>query len=72
MGKSDALSRRSNHGTGSDDNSNIVLLIPGIFTICVLEGLQTSGKEQNLLRDIWKGTKERDQEDTITKMVNKL
>src|SRR6202034_1246488 len=39
MGKSDALSRRSDHGTGSDDNSNITLLTPGFFAVRALERL---------------------------------
>src|SRR4029077_6888302 len=39
MGKSDALSRRADHGTGSDDNSNMVLLSPSHLAVCTLEGL---------------------------------
>jgi hypothetical protein len=41
MGKSDALSQRADHGTGSDDNTNIVLLTPGLFAVRALEGLET-------------------------------
>ena len=52
MGKPDALSRRADHGTGSDDNSNITLLTLGLFVVCVLEGLEVIGEERNILRDI--------------------
>ena len=45
MGKSDALSRRADHGTGSDDNSNIVLLTPGLLAVWALEGLEAVGGE---------------------------
>ena len=72
MGKPDALSRRADHGTGANDNSDIVLLTPGLFAIRALEGLQTFGEERNLLRDIWRGTKEGDQEEAIAKVVKEL
>ena len=49
MGKPDALSRRADHGTGSNNNSNITLLTPGLFAIHALEGLEVTGEEQNIL-----------------------
>jgi len=58
MGKPDALSRRSNHGTGTDDNSDVVLLTPKLFVVHALEGQQFTGREQDILRDIWQGTKQ--------------
>jgi len=33
IGKMDALSCRSDHGTGSEDNDNMVLLTPNFFTV---------------------------------------
>src|SRR6266536_5706215 len=33
MGKADALSRRADHGDGSNDNERVVLLDPGLFAI---------------------------------------
>jgi len=33
MGKPDTLSCRSDHGTGADDNSDIVLLTPKLFVV---------------------------------------
>ena len=31
MGKSNVLSRRSDHGSGTGDNQNLTLLTPGLF-----------------------------------------
>jgi len=45
MGKTDALSRRSDHRTVSEDNDNIVLLTPNFFTVQALEGLKAAGEE---------------------------
>jgi len=58
MGKPDALSCRSDHGTGADDNSDIMLLTPKLFAVHALEGLQFTGPEQDILRDIQQGTKQ--------------
>ena len=58
MGKPDALSRRSDHGTGADDNSDVVLLTPKLFAVRTLEGLEFTGPEQDILRDIRRGTKQ--------------
>ena len=58
MGKPDALSCRSDHGTGADDNSDIVLLTPKLFAVRALEGLEFTGPEQDILRDIRQGTKQ--------------
>ena len=52
MGKPDALSQRADHGTGSDDNSNITLLTPGLFAVRALEGLEVVGEERDILRDV--------------------
>jgi len=58
MGKPDALSHRSDHGTGADDNSDVVLLSPKLFAVHALEGLQFTRPEQDILRDIQQGTKQ--------------
>jgi len=49
MGKPDALSCRSDHGTGADDNSDVVLFTPKLFAVRALEGLQFTGPEQDIL-----------------------
>ena len=71
MGKPDALSRWADHGTGSDDNSNITLLAPKLFVAQALEGLEVAGSELDILRDIRKGVKQPDEE-PITKVVQQL
>jgi hypothetical protein len=58
MGKPDALSRRADHRTRSDDNSNIVLLPPKLFVIQALEGLEFTGPELDILQDICQGVKQ--------------
>ena len=52
MGKSDALSRRSDHGSGMDDNWNLTLLTPNLFMIRALEGLQVVREEKDILKEI--------------------
>jgi len=58
MGKPDALSRRSDHGTGANNNSDAMLLTPQLFAVRALEGLQFARLEQDILRDIQQGTKQ--------------
>ena len=52
MGKADALSRRSDHGSGAGDNDTMILLWPELFAIRALEGVTAIGEEQDLLQDI--------------------
>ena len=40
MGKPDALSRRADHGSGSEDNDNVTVLKPDLFTISALSTCQ--------------------------------
>ena len=54
MGKSDTLSRHSNHGSGSRDNADITLLRPSLFAIPALKGVTAIGVEVGLLQDIWR------------------
>lgn len=55
MGKPDALSQCADHSDGSEDNQDIVLLWPELFTIQALEGLMAEGEEQDILQDICRG-----------------
>jgi len=71
MGKPDALFHRSNHGTGADNNSNVVLLTPKLFVVHALEGLQFTGPEQDILRDIRQGTKQ-PKEEPIARAAQEL
>ena len=52
MGKSNALSRRSDHGSVTDNNQNLTLLTPGLFSIRALEGVQVTGEEKDILKEI--------------------
>jgi hypothetical protein len=72
MGKSDALSRRADHGTGSGDNSNITLLTPAFFSVRALEGLEAVGEERDILKDVRKGTRDDEHEEAIAKVVKEL
>ena len=72
MGRSDALSQRSNHGSGMDDNQNLTLLTLGLFVIWALEGLQMTGEEKDILREIRCGMEPEDQEEVVVKAVKEL
>ena len=45
MGKPDALSRTADHGSGSKDNEDIVLLTLDLFAVRALEGVELVGEE---------------------------
>jgi hypothetical protein len=49
MGKPDALSRRTDHGSGQGDNDNLMLLAPELFRINALAGVKLEGDECNIL-----------------------
>ena len=72
MGKSDALSRCADHGSGTGDNSDITLLTPGFFAVRALEGLETLGEKQDILKDIRKGTRDGEPEEAVAKVVKEL
>ena len=70
MGKPDALSRRSDHGSGTDDNQNLTLLTPNLFAIRALEGRQVVVEEKDILKEIRLGMELEDQEEVVI-MVSK-
>ncbi|GLB43852.1 putative retrotransposable element tf2 155 kda protein type 1-like [Lyophyllum shimeji] len=72
MGKPDALSRRADHGDGSADNADIVLLKPEFFAIRALQGLIAAGEEDKILQDIRRGNREGAQEDVVAKAAAAL
>ena len=72
MGKSNALSRRSDHGSGTGDNQNLTLLTPGLFSVRALEGVQVTGEEKDILREIRTGMEDQDQEEVVVKAVKEL
>jgi len=72
MGKMDALSHRSDHGTGSEDNDNMVLLTPSFFTVRELEGLEAAEEERGILEDIRKGTQDGEKEEPVARAAREL
>jgi Reverse transcriptase (RNA-dependent DNA polymerase)/RNase H-like domain found in reverse transcriptase/Integrase zinc binding domain/Chromo (CHRromatin Organisation MOdifier) domain len=72
MGKPDALSRRSDHGDGSGDNSDIVLLKPELFVIRTLEGLTIDGENLEITREIRARNRDKAWEDSVAVMVQGL
>ena len=72
MGKSDTLSRRSDHGSGVNDNDNLTLLTPNLFAIRAFEGLEVSGEERDILKEIRCGMEMEDQEDVVVKAIKEL
>ena len=72
MGKSNALSRRVDHRTGMGDNQNITLLTTDLFAIQALEGLEASGEEKDLLKQIRRETETEIHEDPVVKAIKEL
>jgi len=54
MGKLDALSQQSDHGSGSEDNNDLTLLFPELFIVCTLEGLTLVGEEHGIIHEVKK------------------
>jgi len=72
MGKSDALSRRSDHGTGAKDNDNMVLLTPSFFATRALQGLEMLGEEKDILKEIRRETETGSKEEVVVKAIKEL
>jgi len=72
MGKMDDLSCQSDHGTGLEDNDNMVLLTPNFFTVRALEGLEAAGEERGILKDIRKGMHDGEKEEPVARAAREL
>ena len=72
MGKSDAPSCHLDHGLGSGDNSNMVLLCPELFAVHALEGLTLVGEEHGIVRGIREAFGKEVVEDEVAVAVRKL
>ena len=72
MGKSDALSHHLDHGSGSSDNSNMILLCLELFMVCALEGLTLVGEECGIVGKIRKAFGKVVVEDVVAVAVRKL
>jgi len=72
MGKPDTLSRRPDHGKGTSDNKDVVLLRLELLAIQALEGIQSEGPERDILREIRQGNQKGDQEEPVAKAAREL
>jgi len=72
MGKPDALSRRLDHGKGTSDNEDVVLLRPELIAVRALEGLHLEGPERDMLREIRQGNQKGNQEEPVAKAAREL
>jgi len=72
MGKPDALSRRPDHGKGTSDNEDMVLLQLKLLAIQALEGIQSEGPEKGILREIHQGNQKGNQEEPVAKAAREL
>jgi len=66
------LSRRPDHGKGTSDNEDVILLRPELFAIQALEGIQLEGLEKNILREIRRENQKGDQEEPVAKAAREL
>jgi hypothetical protein len=57
---------------GLDDNSDVVLLTPGLFAIQALEGLQAVGEEQDILKEIRRGIHGDEKDEPVARVVLEL
>ena len=73
MGKPDALSCRANHGTGADDNLDIVLLKPEVFSIvAITSALDLIGEEVEILKDVHFAICQHELEEPVMHAVQEL
>jgi hypothetical protein len=72
MGKPDALLRCADHGSGSNDNSNLTLLGPALFRIHTLSGLAIEGEEKTIATDIRRSLRDGNLEEPVAKAVREL
>ena len=72
MGKPDTLSRRLDHGKGTSDNEDVILLHLELFAIRALEGIQSEGLEKDILREIRRENQKDDQEEPVAKAAREL
>jgi transposase InsO family protein len=72
MGKADALSRRADHGDGSADNEEIVLLNPELFAIRALETVEWTGEEKAIMEAVREGNRKGLQEEAVATIAREL
>jgi len=60
------------HGDGSGDNEGVTLLKPMFFAVQALEAVELVGEEHGILSKIWRGNRQGQQADAVTKAVRGL
>ena len=60
------------HGSGANDNENIVLLTLDLFVIQALEGLELIREEKEILREIRREMENGGREEAVAKAVKEL
>jgi len=66
------LSQRPDHGKGTSNNEDVILLRPELFTIRALEGIQSEGPKKDILREIRRENQKGDQEEPVAKAAREL
>jgi len=72
IGKPDMLSRRPDHGKGTSDNEDVVLLRPELLAIRALKEIQLEGPEKDILQEIRQENQKGNQEEPVAKAAKKL
>jgi len=72
MGKPDALSQRPDHGKGTSNNEDVVLLRPELIAVQALEELHLEGPERDMLREIRQGNQKGNQKEPVAKAAREL
>lgn len=65
MDKLDALLRRPDHGNGSKDNKDVVLLKLQLFVVRVLEVMMVEGEEKDIMKEIRRRNSLGEQEEAV-------
>src|SRR5258707_9268929 len=69
MGRPDALSWRSDHPQGKDDNANVTLLPSNMFEVCNTEATLVDSGGNELVECIWRSM---DYDDAVVKVLQEL
>ena len=69
MGRPNALSQRSSHPHGKDDNANITLLCSNVFKVHNTEATLVDSRGNELVECIWRST---DYDDAVVKVLQEL
>ena len=66
------MSWRLDHGKGTSDNEDVILLRPELFAIRALEEIQSEGPEKDILREIRRENQKGDQKEPVAKAAREL